>query len=344
MNLKSLLICFLLLMSIGNNVYSQVRNAQSGFMRINEKYIKVDIDHQTPLDSLISELSRDQDIHINDDSYDPGYTALIFSIASHKDSAIPLLLNLAASTKKLAVRYSVVITLNLIGVNSTITGHYTENFTNKQARVALLSMIKYPDVQRNVLNNLMKDPWQSDVPVLFKLMKQDTTAAWQIQNTLVRYAITDYPVHQPLPAWADTVKLMCPYYGTPTDPPFTTIYNVMEADMITLHNPNLHVEKHIRQIKWSVYTVPQSWKPVNKVLTLSLAAFLNEALYLDYSSLGNAFQYYVADNQLYFCSPLTTKKILLDWWDSRPESFQQSFIADKAKKPSPFLKGYIIKD
>src|ERR1700749_455594 len=157
--------------------------ADPGYLIINGKIIKMHIDTQSPLDTLIARLGRDKDIHMNNYEVDSaGYTALGYSVALHNDDAIKPLLNLAASTTDLAVRFNVIMVLNLIGIHCKITGHNTEPFTDKPARVALLSLLKYPDIRQTVLWRLFKDPWQSEVPVLFSFMQLEASVSWRIPN------------------------------------------------------------------------------------------------------------------------------------------------------------------
>jgi hypothetical protein len=313
--------------------------------RVNNKYIKITIDSRSSLDTLICLLSKDRGIHINNDRFYPGYTPLIFSIAYHKTKAIAPLLSLAETTKDLAVRYNIMLALNLIGINSTITGHYTENFVNKQSRKALLSMLKYQDIKNNVLHTLLKDPWQSDVPALFLAMKNDTSNSYSIQCALIRYLIKDFPIRQKIPSWADSVTLTAPYLIRSHQVQLDAVCKIMLSDIVMLHLPNLQVENHIRRKTWHIFSTPQDCKYHNGMITTSLTAYINNVSGLDYSStVTNEFQYYVAGNKLFFCSSETTKKILLNWWDSIPESIKMSFRNDQAKRNSPFLLNETIRD
>ena len=171
----------------------------------------VHIDKKTPLIKLIHRLEKKWQFEETFKAYWIGYTDDMYSIAAYKDKAIDPLIKYIHETNSPSARVGAVYTLHLIGINSKIVGRFEEDFENDKARSALLSLLNEPDLQELILSLLIRDPWPTDVPVLFSILEKGTPNEWAFAKAFQRYNIQGRPVHQDLPKEFNDIPLNCKF-------------------------------------------------------------------------------------------------------------------------------------
>jgi hypothetical protein len=140
----------------------------------------VKIDTVTPLPELIKRFEKPWQFVETGKMYWIGYTDDMYSIAAYKDRAIQPLIKFIETNDNEDAKIGAVYALHLIGINSEIVGRFTEKFTNKNAREALLYLLKYHDLDGTIMELLIRDPWLSDVPVLFSRLSTEDKAPWYL--------------------------------------------------------------------------------------------------------------------------------------------------------------------
>jgi hypothetical protein len=174
---------------------SNERAAQGGSYRVR-------VDLVTPLPDLIKRLAGHWDLLETGKAYWIGYTDDMYSIAAHKDVAVEPLLALFRETKDQHTKNGVVLTLHLIGIDSTIIGRFDEKFLNASARKAMLRLIDDVECGDLAVELLARDPWPSDVPMLVDSLAKGKRPRNVLINALFRYARGDTPFRQDIDeAW-----------------------------------------------------------------------------------------------------------------------------------------------
>jgi hypothetical protein len=296
---------------------------------------KVSIDTHTPLNNLIQRLEKPWHFVETGKMYWIGYTDDMYSIAAHNDDAIRPLLNLIDTTKNEHAKYGAVYTLHLIGISRIIIGRFEESFTDKQARNALLSLLKYDDIGDDVMSLLVRDPWQSDVPKLISVIKQNPVA-WYIVSSLNHYQPDNYPLDKQVPP--EIGKLPFSYTSQRGDPKEYYESQLQSAirSIYQSNYPSVHIDNKLLTIKklWGEFeygldgiTNGSSDNNIYKLLSLVVS---NSPM--DYGETGSKINYYVKDGKLYICSPEISRDIVIKWWDSQSIAYQQQFTQDSAKR------------
>ena len=119
----------------------------------------VSIDSITPLPEMLARLNGKWEFIETGKAYWIGYTDDMFSIAARRESAIQPLLEFIRNSANPQGKYGAVYCLHLIGINCRIVGRFKEEFANKKAREALLSLLIYPEIAPVIIRLLMRDPW-----------------------------------------------------------------------------------------------------------------------------------------------------------------------------------------
>lgn len=166
---------------------------------------KVNIDKATSLESLLKRLESNWQFLETGKVYWIGYTDDMFSIAAYKDNAIKPLLDFYDSTRTSQGKIGAIYCLHLIGIDSKIVGRFVEKFINKNARNALLSLTSDTTYLPVIINLLARDPWESDLPILSKLLK--TKFDLYLTNALFRYTSDDFPFRQDVKENLDTINI-----------------------------------------------------------------------------------------------------------------------------------------
>lgn len=166
--------------------------------------ILVNINTETPLDSLIKKLDGDWNFLETGKGYWIGYTDNMFSIAARKDAAIQPLLHYINSSQNLHGKIGAVYCLHLIGINSTIVGRFQEKFVDKSAREALLSIAGREELTSVVVSLLARDPWESDLPTLSTILVENNINLTLI-NAMFRYTKKDFNFRENIPEDVDSI-------------------------------------------------------------------------------------------------------------------------------------------
>ena len=168
--------------------------------------VLVPIDKTTSLDDLIKRLGGKWELLETGKGYWIGYTDDMFSIAAYKDKAIQPLTNYFNSTNGDQGKTGVIYSLHLIGIDSKIAGRFYEQFTDSNARNALLNLANNKAYTSLIVSLLARDPWKSDLPTLSKLLKGDSTNL-ELINALFRYSKDNLPFRQDISESLDTINI-----------------------------------------------------------------------------------------------------------------------------------------
>jgi hypothetical protein len=227
----------------------------------------------------------------------------MYSIAAHGDEAIAPLLALAASTKSEHTKVGVAWTVHLIGIDRRIAGRFYEKFRNAKARQALLSLLGDPQLQESVLLLLVRDPWPSDLPELFRQLATDTPHAWGFVKALDRYGIRGAPVHQTLPA--DVAKRGCGAQWEVNDR-FGAMVRALKRSLGKqfVVDQDLHAPPRNPRVRGFGGMVGAD-------VGMALETFVDSS----YSTLGYRMEYYLDGDTVHLCSVDTARARWLAWYE-----------------------------
>ncbi len=319
-NLITIISFFILIGSknlIAQNRYENYRAVEGGG-------VKVNIDNKTDLKTLILNLEKDWELEMTGKGYWIGYTDLMYSIASRKEKAIKPLINFYNSTNTENGKSGVLLTLHLIGIESTITGRITEKFVNQKARNSLLNYIysKNEKIRDLAMELLMRDPWLSDVPVLMDAMEKSDNVSWSIVNGLMRYEIPNKPFQEKIPRDIafDTLQYNVPRSFKMYDDPFlSSFYHKILKKAKNKFKESISVEESLFEENLYGYSGKS-----NSGLHLQFENILNSLVnnYVgNYCNLGQKVQYYVENDIVFICSSQTAKNRWLKWWEKNKSNW-----------------------
>jgi len=271
-----------------------------------------------PLNSLLPKLSENWEFLETGKAYWIGYTKDMFSIAAYGDSAVGPLLTLVDTTSVERARIGAIYTLHLIGINRTIAGRFMEKFVDSNARGAMLSLLKYPELQSTIMSLLTRDPWRSDVPRLFEMMMSTDESCWAIGCGLLHYNLANPPVDQELPEALSHLYISLKNANFRAKDPTENIEAQMHAaldSIVALKSDLIEVEQSLFEQKLYGY----SWfNPTGRVVAVSeyLKTITPETdrFSLSYINLGYRIHYYAQEGKVYICSAATAKRRWIAWW------------------------------
>ena len=291
---------------IAQNRYENYRAVEGGG-------VKVNIDNETDLNTLILKLENNWELEMTSKGYWIGYTDLMYSIASRKEEAIEPLMNFYNSTSTENGKYGVLYCLHLIGIESTITGRFTENFVNQKARNSLLNYVysKNEKIRDLAVELLMRDPWSSDVQILMDAMQKSNNDSWTIVNSLMRYQLSDIPFHDSIPTELRKIQIE---YATADDICSEEFFwNILKAIKIGLKD-NVRIEESLFLTNLWGYSCSGYNRHDFQGLLDDIVE--NDQLF-NYCDLGNKIQYYVENDIIFLCSSMTAKKRWIEWWNQQ---------------------------
>jgi len=280
--------------------------------------IAMKIDSVTALNKLIEKLNGDWQFIETGKGYWIGYTNDMFSIAAKGDEAIPVLINFFDTTQNKKGKTGAICTLHLIGIQRQIVGRFMEKFVNPKARLALLGLLNEKDYTYSIIQLLMRDPWRSDIPYFFEILKTETDdeIIWPIINSLKRYRIQQLPVNTQLPDTLSnlSIKLKVENENIP-ERDFDFDAQIKEAlkEFDNKYPESIKIEKELYNDELSKYykTKLLSSLNINGFLS-SLGLELNSPF--NYCQIGCKIQYYTQDKKLFFCTIKTAQDRLNNRW------------------------------
>jgi len=298
--------------------------------------VLVHIDKTTSLDDLIKKLGEKWELLETGKGYWIGYTDDMFSIAAYKDKAIQPLTDYFNSTNSDQGKTGVIYSLHLIGINGKIAGRFYEQFTDSNARQALLNLTNNKASTHLIVSLLARDPWKSDLPTLNKLLKKDSTNL-ELINALFRYTKDDFPFRQDISESLDTINIFLQdSTGINKIGKLVTVYREnIAADVDkgnNMKNVVLQVSKAGGRVFRKLIIFPGEIKKVqdyfacNKSqLEKNSCTVLNDLLYdffqlskekvsdFSYDGSSNNFFHYVEKNNLIICTAQQTRLRWLDY-------------------------------
>jgi len=311
-------------------------NSNADNEKISIHNIRIQIDSITSLNELINKLQTEYNLNETGKAYWIGYTNLMYSIAIYSDKALNPLVNFIDTTQCVEAKKAACYTIHLIGINCKIAGRIYEEFRNVNARNALLNLLKDYELQHTIMELLIRDPWLSDIPRLFNILNNSGKDCWTICNGLLRYDLKDIPIERNIPEHIEKLEIKIPKrrFG----------YSEQEFHYLVLsefrknHNQNINIEDTVFNYNFYLRPFIQDYYHFygqnNSTIiyakgkgnaTINVYKLLQLSSDIDYCFLGNNVQYLMKNNKLHIISALTYKKIWLDWWNCKTETYKASF-------------------
>ena len=270
--------------------------------------VDITVDTITPLPDLIKRLERNWQFLETNKGYWIGYTVDMFSIAEKRDAAIQPLLNFIDTSHNKHARIGAIYSLHLIGIDSKIAGRFYEKFSNVNARKALLSALKYVDLQPEIVLLLVRDPHYTDIPYIFDIMARDTSDCWSLNNYLTRFSLP-LPINQFIPDEINMEVNIAESKDSNVDVQFGAILKAIArsgSGTVFFENQLLKTPL-IARTRWYF-----SKDTSAGIIDIKSNMYINA--YVDYMGFGDRFQYYVDNQCLYICTHTTAKSRLINWW------------------------------
>jgi hypothetical protein len=282
---------------------------------------RVNIDTTTSLDSLLARLYKEWDFVETGKGYWIGYTNDMFSIAARGDSAIEPLLHIAKESTNEKARVGAVYSLHLIGINRTIAGRMTENFVDRNARLALLQLLKIPDLQKTIMLLLIRDPWVSDLPHIMEAMEACTADCLVLTNGLTRYQIDSLPIHQTIPDNIQNISFKLTSSKPHVSKAKAGLGGGFEATIKEVLSTIKRSGNQLIEIEDTLFKLDLTGTITNTTKnSIDVGSFLHFMDFDDNLYAARSLHYYLEGGKLYICSPMTAQKRVIYWWkDQTPE-------------------------
>jgi len=299
--------------------------------------IDIKVDSVSTINELIPRLATNNELYETGKAYWIGYNDLMFSIAVHADSAIGPLLAFIDTSKCSDAKIAACYTLHLIGINCEEIGRTIEDFKNPNARKALLGLLSKEDLQIQVMELLIRDAWQSDVPILMQILQSTNDDCWPIVNGLVNYDLPGCPINQKVPVEIKELYIEIKPFLLPSKKPKLEIYKKLFSPIFRQfeekHSSQVFIEDTLFDFDFYRELIYTGNDPIT---TINVDMLLNTTFQKgDYCDIGNNFQYYVVNNQIFICTQMTAKKRWLKWWESRSKQDKDSLRISKKKAYDP---------
>jgi hypothetical protein len=319
----------LLIFCLSSPVSAQIRDTNSSgrenFLAVEGGSIEAKIDRLTPLPFLIQKFNGTWRLRETGKGYWIGYTDDMYSIAAYKEAAIEPLLDFINSSSATKAQIGAMYTLHLIGIDSRIAGRFYEEFVNKNARTALLKLLANDSLRIEVAELLGRDPWLSDVPVLMNYLRDSVSNGWAIVNLLDRCKLKNIPIKQDIPKAIYERLVPLAYDGGSNN----HVLNVFEAVKLN-GNESIKIEESLfhEEVDEHMWYSMNEFDPNTERGKIKIGTFLTRATAVEYTDIGNKFQYYVEGKKVFICSAKTSASRILNWWDSMNDAEKLSFNVD----------------
>lgn len=314
------ILIFLLNQSLFGQTLDRAPTGKQNILPVEGGGIRMKTDSLTPLNKLIERLNANWNFLETGKGYWIGYTEDMFSIASRGNKAIPALSDFFRNTQSKKGKIGAIYTLHLIGIDRQIAGRFYETFVNPAARSALLKLLTQSKFTYSIMELLMRDPWKSDVPYLFKILQSGVNeeTCWPIINALNRYKIFDLPITSNLPDSLQDLSIRLKVKNENTlEHHFDFSGQIKEAlkEFRFRYPEKVIIEEKLFDDDLSKYykTKLSSTLSISNFLT-SLGIDSNNPF--GYSQIGCKIQYYIDNGKLYFCTINTARQRLVNWWNN----------------------------
>jgi hypothetical protein len=329
---RAYIIFLTIFITLGSTAQRVVDSAPTGIKNIlpvEGGGVSMTIDSLTPLEELINKLEGNWNFLETGKGYWIGYTNDMFSIASHGDKAIDYLVNFFKATESKQGKFGAIYTLHLIGINSQIVGRYEEQFVNSKARFALLGLLGDDDFTYTIVELLMRDPWQADIPHFFNILEKekDDEIIWPIVNSLKRYKLPQLPINNNIPdsIMTLTIKLKVKNQKVLEDDfDFNSQIKESLSEFENKFPSEVKVENELYAQDLSPYFKTKLSRSVNIRSFLSSLGIEPDNPF-SYIFIGCKIQYYMYNNSLHFCTVKTARDLLISWWKTLPEEKKGQF-------------------
>ncbi|SHI50799.1 hypothetical protein SAMN02745181_0280 [Rubritalea squalenifaciens DSM 18772] len=165
------------------------------------------IDTETPLPKLVSRLEGEWQLVSTGKMYLIGYTNDMYSIAAHGEKALSELNKLIKNTKSAKAKSGAILCIHLIGIESTVSGRFAEDFNNEMARQTLLALADDNEFGPMAINLLARDPWKSDLPTLVRILKKHEKPNPALIHALFRYVREGFPFREDIDEKLDQIPV-----------------------------------------------------------------------------------------------------------------------------------------
>ncbi|MDD4968012.1 MAG: hypothetical protein PHT07_01135 [Paludibacter sp.] len=325
------ILLILILLSCKNSSNKAPKIKYSGYYALAEdRRIYPMIDSVSSIQELIPKLKTNYTLYDTYKGYWIGYNDLMFSIAVHGDSAIQPLVNFIETTNSMNAKFAGLYTLHLIGIHCKEAGRDYEEFTNMNARKALLKLYRNVDLQVKIMQLLIRDPRESDIPQLFDILESSHTDCWTISSGLLRYYLPNKPFTRGIPENILHLKIHMKEY--------TNDYHDNKINQDILKKINRKYKKYI-VVEDTLFNYQFSHRIASyDDNQIYLHELLSSCAYIDYcGEIGNNYQYYYKNNIIHFCSSATSKKLWLAWWKSQSSTYKNRLLNSDKRIKDKFI-------
>jgi hypothetical protein len=326
---SQLLLTLLICQNLKAQVIDRAPTGGENILPVEGGCIVMKIDSITTLNKLIDKLNDNWEFIETGKQYWIGYTNDMFSIAARGDEAIPALINFFKTTQKNKGKIGAIYTLHLIGIHRQIVGRFYEKFINHKARIALLGLLKEKGYTNSIVELLKRNPWQSDIPYFFQILKSktDDEIIWPIINSLSRYKIKTLPINGQLTNPLSDLSIQLKVENENVlerDFDFNAQLKEALKEFSNNHPQSIKIEKELynEDLAKGYRTKLPSTTSINELLT-RLGIEPNSPF--NYSQIGCKIQYYVQDEKLYFCTIKTAQERINKWWVNLPIEEKEKF-------------------
>jgi len=288
---------------------------------------KVNRGTKAPLNELIKRLEKPWQFVETGKAYWIGYTDDMYLIADYKNDAIRPLVNFIDTAKNIKAREGGLYTLHLIGIDEKVVGRFSENFVNKDARLALLQYLNDNSLHETVVYLLMRDPWLSDIPQLMEYLSKHTGDYSKLLSALQRYDFKGKPIGQNIDP--DMVnKEVTVFY--PDSQATTTINRI--AELVSYQKEfvsRFQIDNEIIQssdwIKSNAELSKIKTKKTDEPFGFSFSFLIRDVF--NFCDFQESFFYTFSNHKLTLYGPTKTRQIWLDWWSKASEIDKNQFYA-----------------
>jgi hypothetical protein len=260
--------------------------------------IRMRIDSNSKLEDLIKRLEGNWEFSETGKMYWIGYTEDMYSIASRKNSAIKPLLDFIDTSKNFHARSGAICCLHLIGIDSKIKGRFYEEFNNAEARSALLSLLKFPELQPEIISLLIRDRHLTDIPKIFEIMITDSSDCWALNNYITQFSLR-LPINQDIPYTFN--EFVTINYTKDLQDIFRMQLPLVLNAIFAAHFENVEIDRELlKSDLWGLgwFPIISSSENLGKT-TVSVKKLLYKITEGSYIDIGCKLQYYLENSKLW---------------------------------------------